>query len=107
MPTVMERFPDSSGLAAFAAISSAFSATRASPDDSVTSALTASGSNSSAIVPSPCSLSLVARRIIASTCSAVWPCSVNTRQRESRGEFTSNDGFSVVAPISTTVPFST
>ena len=30
-----------------------------------------------------------------------------TRQRDSSAPFTSNEGFSVVAPISTMVPFST
>ncbi len=33
--------------------------------------------------------------------------STNTRERESNAEFTSNDGFSVVAPINVTVPSST
>ena len=39
--------------------------------------------------------------------SAVSGCSTNTFDRESSAEFTSNDGFSVVAPMSTMSPAST
>ena len=40
-------------------------------------------------------------------CSSARARSAKTRTRDSRAELTSNDGFSVVAPISVTVPFST
>ena len=57
--------------------------------------------------PSPRSRSSSARRTsVASAASSSAP-SANTRQRESSGATTSNDGFSVVAPISVTVPRST
>ena len=41
------------------------------------------------------------------TSSSLSACSTNTRERESNAEITSNDGFSVVAPISVIVPSST
>ena len=44
---------------------------------------------------------------IAATSSAVRPRSTNTFDRDSSAAFTSNDGFSVVAPISTMSPAST
>ena len=79
---------------------------RASPFATVTSAATASSSSAGFSPPRPRSESAAARLTSVSTCSSVRALSVKTRARESRGEITSNDGFSVVAPTSTTVPFS-
>ncbi|MNY76657.1 hypothetical protein D3C86_2163110 [compost metagenome] len=39
--------------------------------------------------------------------SSVSGCSVSSRERDSSGEMTENDGFSVVAAIRITQPFST
>ena len=52
-------------------------------------------------------MSVSARRRIDATSSVVRPCSTKTFERDSSAAFTSNDGFSVVAPISTMSPAST
>ncbi len=57
--------------------------------------------------PRPRSGSLSARSISVRTSSSPNALRTNTRERESSAELTSNDGFSVVAPISVTVPSST
>ena len=84
-----------------------FSAVRASPSDSATIAATASGSTSRPRRPRPRSASATARRTIVSSSDSVSRSSTYTRQRESSAAITSNDGFSVVAPIRVTVPRST
>ena len=60
-----------------------------------------------ASAPRPRSVSASARLRIAATSSTVSPRSTNTFERESSAAFTSNDGFSVVAPMSTMSPAST
>ena len=90
-----------------AASSSAFSAIRASPPERAASARSASGSTSTRISPRPRSGSDAARTSRSASCSSVRAFSLNTLERDSSGEFTSKDGFSVVAPIRMTVPFST
>ena len=90
-----------------AASSRAFRAVRASELDSLSSRSMASSSSSTLSEPKPRSLSSIALRTICSICSRDRGLRANTRLRESRGETTSKDGFSVVAPMSTTVPFST
>ena len=84
-----------------------FSAVRASPSESPTIAATAAASASIPSRPSPRSGSPSARRTIASRSASVRRSSTYTRQRERSAAITSNDGFSVVAPISVTVPRST
>ena len=93
--------------AAAAASSRAFSAVRASELDSVTSEASASSSISTFRGPRPRSESPMALRMICPRSSWDSGLSAKTRLRESRGDTTSNEGFSVVAPIRTTVPSST
>ena len=57
-----------------------------------------------ASTPSPRSASVSARCRMASTSSVVRPRSTNTFDRDSSAALTSNDGFSVVAPMSTMSP---
>ena len=57
--------------------------------------------------PRPRSLSATARRNSPSICSVDSACSTYTRVRESSGAITSNEGFSVVAPIKVMFPAST
>ena len=56
--------------------------------------------------PSPRSTLSSARRTIGSISASPSARSVKTRTRDSSAALTSNDGFSVVAPIKVTVPFS-
>jgi hypothetical protein len=93
--------------AVFTASSSAFRAIRASPPTTAASAASAFSSISTLIAPRPRSSSTSARRSTPNTCSSVSGSSLNTRDRESSAEITSNDGFSVVAPIMMIVPSST
>ena len=51
--------------------------------------------------------SVSARRSSSVSSPAERPCSTNTLHRDRRAEFTSKEGFSVVAPMSTMLPFST
>ncbi len=105
--SVTLRRPFASGAAVCAASSIALSAIRASPPETVASAASVSSSTVTFIVAIPRSSSASARRSSSSICSGTSASSRNTRERESRAEITSNDGFSVVAPISVTVPSST
>ena len=84
-----------------------FSATRASPEATSCRNASASGSSVTFSLPSPCSVSVSARRTTCATSSSESGWSVRTRVRERSAEMTSNDGFSVVAPMNVTVPFST
>ena len=90
-----------------AASSSRLSATRASP--LAWRAMAARASSSAAIPadPRPRSGSSSARRRMAAVSSVASGCSTKTFERDSRAALTSNEGFSVVAPISTMSPAST
>ena len=90
-----------------AAASSAFNARRASPSDCSAMNVSASSSAVMCCAPRPCSWSSSARCRIRRTSATESGSSTNTRERLSSAPITSNDGFSVVAPISATVPFST
>ena len=57
--------------------------------------------------PKPLSLSLSASFIMPEISSSESCSKTNTRERDSNAEFTSKDGFSVVAPMRITVPSST
>ena len=52
-------------------------------------------------------LSFRARSISPASSSVLSACNTNTLQRDKSAPFTSNDGFSVVAPIKIMLPFST
>ena len=96
------------GSAAVTASSSTLSAVRASPSEA--SARKASASSSTSRVERAEAALAVGERPAAapsSSCSAASGFSTTTRERESSAAFTSNDGFSVVAPISTMSPDST
>ena len=87
-------------------ISSVDSAARASPFAKFAIASSISGSISIFCPPKPRgSVSARASRAVSS--SVVSACSTNTLQRDSSAPLTSNDGFSVVAPIRMMLPFST
>ncbi len=89
-----------------AANSRKFSAARASPLAKRAMAGSTSGSTSRS-KPRPRVRSSIARCRMAITASACSGCSTNTLERESSAAFTSNEGFSVVAPIRTMSPAST
>src|SRR5437879_5491769 len=82
-------------------------ARRASPSASRASSASASSSSASRKVPSPRSLSSSARRTSWLMCSGVSGSSTNTRHRDSSAPVSSKLGFSVVAPMRVTIPFST
>ena len=90
-----------------AAASSTFSARLASPSDSTASHRSASSSAVSDSAPSPRSASDRVRRRTTMMSSGLNGSSTTTRARDRSAPFNSNDGFSVVAPISVTVPDST
>ena len=90
-----------------AASSSRFSATRASPLACRAMAASAPSAAVTGSPPSPRSGSRSARSRIVSISAALSGLSTNTFDRDSSAAFTSNDGFSVVAPISTMSPAST
>ncbi len=89
------------------ASSSVLSADRASPLATFRRNDMASSESVTLSLPSPWSSSEIARLTISAMSSSVSGSSVYTLVRESRGEITSKDGFSVVAPMSLTVPSST
>ena len=89
------------------ASSSVPSATRASPCAWLTRNARASGERVSCALPRPRSASASARSTSAPTSSASSGSRTSTRVRDSRAGITSNDGFSVVAPMRTMVPRST
>ena len=89
-----------------AANSRKFSAARASPLAKRAMAGSTSGSTSRS-KPRPRVRSSIARCRMTITASACSGCSTNTLERESSAAFTSNEGFSVVAPIRTMSPAST
>src|SRR6266542_621858 len=82
-------------------------APRASPSESRAMSRSASGSAVAPVPPSPRSESASARSRMLTTSSSESGWREYTRQRERRAAFTSKDGFSVVAPIRMSVPFST
>ena len=91
-----------------AANSSRFSAERASPLAKRAIAASASSVTSISVVPSPRSLSVKRPSKDAfDGLGRAAPCSTNTFERDSSAALTSNDGFSVVAPIRTMSPAST
>ena len=103
------RRPSASGAAVVTAISRTLSAVRASPSE-------AGGQEVEGVVGRPrrrsgAEAALARRRgpAAARRRAAARPSgfSTTTRQRERSAAFTSNDGFSVVAPMSTTSPDST
>ena len=87
-------------------ISSVESAIRASPLLNVAMAASSSSAISTRWLPNP-RLSASARRSSSTTSASVSAFSTNTLQRDNNAPFTSNDGFSVVAPMSVMAPFST
>ncbi len=87
------------------AASNAVSALRASPDASRMSA--ARASSSSAYWPASPRSSATALSITTPRSSSLSVSSVSSRDRESNGEMTENEGFSVVAATRMTQPFST
>ena len=86
---------------------SRFSAERASPFANRAIARSASSSASGLSRPSPRSTSVSAVRRIDTIASSSSGLSTNTFDRDSNAALTSNDGFSVVAPIRTMSPLST
>jgi len=80
---------------------------RASPPEMFARAFSVSASTVTCIEAMPRSSSVSARRSSPSICSADSGSKRNTRERDSSGPITSNEGFSVVAPISVIVPSST
>ena len=106
MPSCRTHVSGSIGAEA-AANSSRFSADRASPLANCAMAAIASSETLISVEPRPRSVSASARRRICSTASLVSGWSTNTFERESSAALTSNDGFSVVAPIRTMSPAST
>ena len=88
------------------AISSVDSALRASPLANPAIASTSSGAISTFSLPNPRS-SLSARVSSDTRSAADSACKTNTLHRDKSAPFTSNDGFSVVAPIRIILPFST
>ena len=87
-------------------ISSVDSAALASPFANVATALTKSSPISTFLDPNPLGSSS-ARRSSPAKSSSPSPFSTNTLHRDSNAPLTSNDGFSVVAPIKMMLPFST
>src|SRR5581483_3390814 len=88
--------------------SSAFSARRASPCAYATSASIASGASATGPAsPFPFPSSGMLRSMRVRMWVSESGSNTNTRQRESSGAVSSNEGFSVVAPISVITPFST
>ena len=87
-------------------ISSVPSAVRASPFANAASIFNISSVISTVWLPKPRG-SLIARFISSTSSSSESACKTNTLQRDKSAAFTSNEGFSVVAPISTMLPFST
>ena len=102
--SVFSRAPFS--LAKPAASSSVVSAERPSPPDKFTIAASASSVREQEPAK-PRFSSESARRTMHSISAPESECSSITREREMSAEFTSKNGFSVVAPTSTTVRFST
>ena len=91
----------SPGFAARQTSSASVSAARPSPSLMRTSIWRASGSSGSAL---PCSASALASSLPMLSSECDWK--VSTRARERSAALSSNEGFSVVAPTSTTVPSS-
>ena len=86
---------------------SRFSADRASPFANLAIARSASSSASGFWRPNPCSTSVSALRRMVTMAPSSSGVRTNTLDRDSNAALTSNDGFSVVAPISTMSPLST
>ena len=103
----MWRLPSGAGAVAVTASSRAERATRASPPAQRASLSMRSGSTRGFARARPRSLSSRERLRILASSSGASGSRTTTRQRESSAEFTSNDGFSVVAPMSVIVPSST
>src|ERR1043165_9490404 len=99
--------PFSSGAVDSTAASSAVNATRASPLAERAIRPSSSSETAGLKLARPRSSSASACwRIVLISSSESW-LRTSTRERESSAPVTSNDGFSVVAPMSVTVPFST
>ena len=105
--SVTGRLPSAAGDVAVRASSSAESATRASPPAQRASLAIKLDSTRGLLRARPRSGSSSARNRIVVMSSAVSGSRTTTRQRERSAELTSNDGFSVVAPINVIVPSST
>ena len=99
MDSVTCRVPSAVGAVARAASSNVESATRALPADQLASLSIKSGVSCSCRPASPRSESTNARRMIVAMSSGPRGSRTTTRQRDSNAELTSNEGFSVVAPI--------
>src|SRR6266446_807964 len=82
-------------------------APRASPSESRAMSRSASGSAVAPVAPSPRSESASARSRMLTMSSSESGCREYTRQRDRSAALTSKDGFSVVAPMRVSVPFST
>ena len=102
--TVILPFSSTSPLST--AISSVESALRASPLANSAIMVIISGDMSTSCPPKP-RPSFMARLKRPASSSVFNACSTNTLQRERSAPFTSNEGFSVVAPMSIMLPFST
>ena len=89
------------------AISSVPSARRASPREKRSDSSIASAPSENSFAPRPRSRSSSARRDQIGQASSLSGFRTITRARDKNGEITSNDGFSVVAPISVKSPLST
>ncbi len=103
----MCRLPVLSGGVDSTAASSAASATRASPPEELATRSSTVSETSGCNFANPLSPSASARSRMLFTSSAVSGLRTSTRQRDSSAPVTSKEGFSVVAPIKVTVPFST
>src|SRR3984957_367677 len=104
---VIDSPPSLSRIALRAASSNVLYADRASPFANEAMRINTSSLASNCSAPSPCSLSSSARRNNSAINGVGSAARMNTLVRDSSGEITSNEGFSVVAPINVMCPAST
>src|ERR1700676_1415628 len=103
----MDSTPFRSRIAPRAANSSVLYADRASPFANEAMRINTSSLASNCSFPSPCSLSSSARRNSSAIKGVGSAARMYTFVRDNSGEITSNEGFSVVAPINVMCPAST
>src|SRR6202790_5522719 len=103
----MDSTPFRSRIAPRAANSSVLYADRASPFANEAMRINTSSLASNCSFPSPCSLSSSARRNSSANKGGGSRARMYTFVRDNSGEITSNEGFSVVAPINVMCPAST
>src|SRR3984893_79477 len=104
---VMDSTPFRSRIALRAASSNVLYADRASPFANEAMRINTSSLASNCSFPSPCSLSSNARRNSSAIKGVGSAARMYTFVRDNSGEITSNEGFSVVAPINVMCPAST